>query len=361
MTGVSKDSVSKVVQPAVWTSASVDPDPRGQVASLDTSRARPMKKAHGVAVTTVNWNGWRHTLECLAALRRSRGVDWHLIIVDNASTDESAAHLSDLGDDVTTIWSTTNGGWTGGSNLGVEYALEAGYEHILLLNNDAFVEPDMLAQFMAAHARAPDAILGGVLKSEDGLSEGLAGSRMNPATGIPQWLPLAELGTSNDGLLPTTSVVGGALFAHRDVFEAVGPFDDDFYMYYDETDWCTRAAKAGRRAFIAERATLRHVGAGSTGGTDSPLVTYFLTRNSLLFVERYASFRQRWAVWRIVLGRIRMDARAAGARWWPLALLRPVDPCHRARIRGLMDYVLRKFGDCPPVIRTLQQVWRRRT
>ncbi|WP_309646290.1 glycosyltransferase, partial [Phenylobacterium sp.] len=73
----------------------------------------------GVAVVTVNWNGWRDTLACLAALRGSRGAAWRLIIVDNASTDDSRSHLSDLGDDVTTLWAPTNGGWTGGNNIGV--------------------------------------------------------------------------------------------------------------------------------------------------------------------------------------------------------------------------------------------------
>src|SRR5688572_9260083 len=85
-----------------------------------------------VAVVTVNWNGWRNTLDCLAALRRTRDVSWRLIIVDNASTDGSAEKLSGLGEDVVLIRSDRNRGWTGGNNLGVEYALREGFGHIFL-------------------------------------------------------------------------------------------------------------------------------------------------------------------------------------------------------------------------------------
>jgi len=313
----------------------------------------------GVAVVTINWNGWRNTLACLAALRATRGVAWRLIIVDNASTDESASHLVDLGDDVTTIWSPVNGGWTGGNNLGVAHALAAGYEHVLILNNDAFVEPDTLAEFLAAQAHAPGGVLGGAMKSEDGHSDGPAGSVLNPKTGTVQWLRLADIELSENGLRPAAAVMGAAMFAHRDVFEAVGPFDDNFYLYYDEIDWCARANKLGHACFFAERATLRHVGAASTGGMDSPLVGYFMTRNSLLFVERHSTGRQRLTMARIVLGRIRQDAKAIGAGWWPLTLLTASEPRLLARRRGVIDYLTRRFGDCPASVRQLQKAWRR--
>lgn len=327
---------------------------------FDLSPTAPRRdgSAEGVAVVTVNWNGWRDTLTCLAALRRTRGVAWHLIIVDNGSTDESPSRLSDLGDDVTTILTATNGGWTGGNNLGVAYALRSGYEHLLLLNNDAFVEPDTLAEFLAAHAHEPRAIIGGVLMTEDGLRLDQAGCRPHPRTGVPQWVPLADLRPSRNGLLHTSSVIGGALFAHREVFEAVGAFDDDFYLYYDETDWCARASAFGHANFVAERAVLRHVGAASTGGSHSPLVTYFLTRNSLLFVERHRTIAEHLALARVILGRLRLDAQAVKARWWPITLLTTTDPLLRARRRGLVDYLMRRFGDCPASVRQLQQAWR---
>jgi GT2 family glycosyltransferase len=101
-----------------------------------------------IAVITVNWNGWRNSLACLKALRTSVGPDWHLFLIDNASQDDSLTYLSDLGADVTLIRSPTNGGWTGGNNIGVQRALEVGHEFLFLLNNDALVMPDTLSFLM---------------------------------------------------------------------------------------------------------------------------------------------------------------------------------------------------------------------
>lgn len=312
----------------------------------------------GVGVVTINWNGWQDTLACLDALRTSRGVSWHLFIVDNASSDDSLAHLSDLGDDVTLIASPTNDGWTGGNNNGIRRAFADGYEHILVLNNDAFVAPDTLAEFLAAHDHAPNAVLGGIQRLEDGRLKGVAGNRRNPRTGVMTWLSLEDLGPSENGMVPTAAVIGTALFAHRRVFEHVGMFDDDFYLYYDESDWCARAAKLGHPSFTAERAAIRHIGAASTGGRASPIVTYFLTRNSLLFVQRHGTPRQLLELTRVVLGDIRKDARAAARGPWWASLLRTPDPQLRAKIKGVLDYALRRFGDCPASVRRMQQDWR---
>jgi len=324
----------------------------------DRARAGQASPSGGVGVVTVNWNGWRDTLACLEALRTTQGVAWRLYIVDNASTDDSREHLSNLGDDVTLISSPVNGGWTGGNNTGISHALTAGHEHILVLNNDAFVQPDTLAAFLAAHAGAPDAILGGVQRTDDGSLKGAVGNRRNPRTGVMTWLPIEDLGPPENGLVPTASVIGTALFVHRRVYQAIGPFDDDFYLYYDESDWCMRGAKLGHASFVVERAGIRHIGAASTGGRSSPLVTYFMTRNSLLFVQRHGTWRQLLTLTRSILGGILKDLRSAERGWWPLGLLTTSDIQLRARLRAVLDYLLRRFGDCPASVRQMQQDWR---
>lgn len=319
-----------------FTTPDVSKGPGGDRTSLVQS---PPKGC--VAVVTVNWNGWRDTLACLDALRATRDASWRLFIVDNASTDDSLSHFVDLGDEVTCLPSPTNGGWTGGNNVGVAHALRAGYQQILLLNNDACVEPGTLAAFLAGALRAPKAILGGVLCDETGV-EIQSGFRLHPPTGLPRWTPTPTMTAVDDGLLAASMVCGAALFARADVFDAIGPFDDAFYLYNDEADWCVRGAKAGHPSLVVADARLRHSRYGSTGGDDSPLVAYFRTRNGLLFAERHATLVQRLRAAKNFAAR----AFAAG------------DRTARARRRGLLDYLLRRFGDCPEVIRRLQDDWR---
>src|SRR5215211_6656536 len=74
----------------------------------------------GVGVVIVNWNGWRDSLRAYESLLRSSFENWQLIIVDNASTDESVEHLSSLGPHVTLVENSCNAGFAGGCNLGIE-------------------------------------------------------------------------------------------------------------------------------------------------------------------------------------------------------------------------------------------------
>jgi len=119
-----------------------------------------------------------------------------------------------------------------------------------------------------------------------------------------------------------------------------------------------RGAKLGHASFVVERAGIRHIGAASTGGRSSPLVTYFMTRNSLLFVQRHGTWRQLLTLTRSILGGILKDLRSAERGWWPLGLLTTSDIQLRARLRAVLDYLLRRFGDCPASVRQMQQDWR---
>jgi len=313
-----------------------------------------------IAVVVVNWNGWRNTLACLDALRGTQGAAWRLIIIDNASTDESIARLSNLGEDVVLIPAGRNGGWTGGNNLGVRYALRSGFDYVMLLNNDAFVETDTLARLLAAaQAETPARqIFGAQMLTPQGEPVEYAAADIDPQSGMPRWAPLSELGPVIDGLAPVATVHGGAMFARREVFETVGAFDDAFFLYLDESDWCRRATGMGYGFAIVEQAHVRHIEAASTGGRESPLYRYFMLRNTLLFARRHLTRAQRRRVLREIYWDLRDATRRVDARPWPWAFLTSAHPSLRARRRAMLDYLTGRLGDCPPIIRDLTRQWR---
>lgn len=310
-----------------------------------------------IAVVTVNWNGWRMTMQCLASLRESRDVDWHLIIVDNASSDDSLPHLRDLGDDVTLIESPVNGGWTGGNNLGVEWALAAGYRWLFILNNDALVEAETMARLLQVSRAHKEAVLGPIHLDGTGVAFDFVGTTLNPRTGLPLWrsVDAAEVAALPD-LIETSTIKGAGLFAPGEYFERVGPFEERFYLNFDETDWCYRARELGLRLLMVKSARIRHLGSASIGGMTSPLQSYFLARNSLLFAERHCTVMQRWRL----LRELYWDARdlprddPSRAGWVWRFVSRP-SAAQEAFRRGIADYVLRRFGECPPGIRALNQ------
>ena len=312
-----------------------------------------------VGIVTVNWRHPELTRDCLSSVRKSAYRDVHFYIVDNDSRDGSLERLAQLGDDVTLIANPTNAGWAGGNNAGLRSLLRDGHEFVLLLNNDALLAPDALDAFIAAHEqvmaegsnRAP--VLAGVERRQGG-EYGFVRGTIDASTGIPVWgTATIDDSLREAALLPTPYANGAALFSHRSVFEAVGLFDERFFLYYDEADWCFRAARGKHPMFSVIAAEIYHEGGATMGGAQSPLQNYFMTRNRLLFAEKHCSPRQRAALARHYAWMARQYAGGEGRLGWPLRFLRDRDPAIVSFRYGVRDYLLRRFGDCPDIIRTL--------
>lgn len=318
-----------------------------------------------IAVVTINWNGADNTLRCLAALRASERVAWHLYVVDNASTDGSTDRLAremsadgQRGDgDATLIRSSVNGGWTGGNNLGIKRALAAGHDLVFILNNDAFVRPGTLAiliDTLAIESRGGAAtlpVLGPVHQGTGSASYDFRGSHRDPKTDIPvRTLPAHQGLETHQPTYPTSYISGAGMLIHRRHFDAIGLFDDRFYLNFDDTDWCARAERTGFPLLMVRDAIIDHVGSASIGGVTSPLQTYFMTRNRLLYAEKHGTARSRLRLLRRQIWRAR--ELTSGSAWH--MLLPQADPVAFAFRRGLIDYVTRRFGDCPDSIRAAQ-------
>lgn len=308
-----------------------------------------------VAVIVVNWNGWRHSLACLESLRRSLDPRWRLYLVDNASADDSLLHLSNLGDDVVLLRSPTNGGWTGGNNLGVRNALRDGYNFIFILNNDATVLPETIGVLRQTQQeympRMP--ILGPVHYKELADDYDFIGADIDPYSGMPRNLDPTSIAKEPPPLWETSYIRGAGLFVHRHHFETIGFFDDAYYLNYDETDWCFRARTLGMKSIMVRDAIIRHVGSASIGGNASPLNLYFLVRNGLLFSERHCPISKRLRLGRIYAQWAKSFVPEAPRNRWTWSFLVSRSRHARAFKAGLRDYVLRHYGNCPDWIREL--------
>jgi hypothetical protein len=308
-----------------------------------------------IAVVTINWNGWQMTLDCLSSLRASKGVSWRLYIIDNASTDDSLQHLRGLGHDVVLLESSINGGWAGGNNQGIRRVLQDGYDYLFILNNDALVEPDTMALLLSfSLSRDYPPIVGPLHRNIDNTRLDFIGAGQDPTTGFPTYGGRDGLDVSD---LPeyyrSTFVSGAGMLISRDHIGRIGLFDERFYLNYDETDWCYRANAAGIDVFMLKAAKIRHRVSASIGGMASPLQTYFMARNALLFAERHSSLVQRLAHVLILFGQGRRLTGAKGALRRVYRLVVGDDRRLRAFRAGIRDYLLRRFGDCPTKIRAL--------
>ena len=202
-----------------------------------------------VTVVVLNWNGFEDTRRCVESLRRLDYPSLSIIVVDNGSTDDSAARIEAELPEVELIRSERNLGFAGGVNLGIRRALEGDAAYVWLLNNDATAEPGTLSALVDEAERDEHVgIVGGVLRDPSGRVE-WGGGRINRWTGVSR---PARPGRRLD------YVSGACMLVRRAVFDEVGLFDEAFFFYFEDADLCARARQAGWRLAVAPEARVEH-------------------------------------------------------------------------------------------------------
>jgi len=240
-----------------------------------------------ISIILLNWNGKKDTLECLNSLKKVDYPNFQTIVVDNGSKDNSIAELRAAHPHLPILENGANLGFAGGNNPGIEWSLRHHAEWILLLNNDTTVDPLFLREFLNAAKEEPKAkILGAkILKyHQPNIIDHLGGfwNRQKAEFESP------DSGQADHPYLNMKEVdyvCGAALFMHRSVPETIGLLEPNFFLFWEETDFCYRARKAGFGVWTAPLAKVWHkVSSSFTGG--KPQMHYFWWRSRLLWIER---------------------------------------------------------------------------
>jgi GT2 family glycosyltransferase len=238
-------------------------------------------------VVIPHWNDAPTTLDCIRSLQAAEAVEARIVIVDNGSTDNSGQHLSaQLGNQAEVLALPENRGFAGGANAGVKYALEHGAAAVLLLNNDTTLDRRMLLELAAAAAAHPDA---GVLAPaiyEQARPDRLwrLGDRWY------NWLPFPIQVSHGDARLPyvlVDYVTGCGMLIRRGVFERVGLFDERYFFYFEDADFCSRALSAGYKLCVIPKAKLWHKVSVSASKV-KPMSRFHRARGQVLFYRTHA-------------------------------------------------------------------------
>lgn len=179
-----------------------------------------------------------------------------------------------------------NLGYAGGMNAGLRALCTAGCDRVLLLNDDAWLEPGALRRLAEALADETLAAVGPViLREKDGRVES-RGARFDPAWGRMRLIGHGEAHEEAEGLLPAESLSGAAWMMRASALARVGPLDESYFLSFEETDWCLRARQAGFGLAVVAGALARHAGSQSQGKA-SPSRLYYAVRNHLRAAERH--------------------------------------------------------------------------
>ena len=206
-----------------------------------------------------------------------------LVIIDNASSDNSVAIARSAAPDALLIELQENRGFAAGCNVGIEHALEERSHFIFFLNPDATIDPACIGTLLQAMNDHPEFAI--VCPMIFNGSTGLvwyAGAKLDLDGNQHEHLGIdgSDLGIARD-VQQTGRPTGCAMLVRASVIEQVGPMDPTFFLYWEETEWTLRFKRAGWSVGFVPTATAAHFVSSSTGGSGQPLFEYYFTRNRL--------------------------------------------------------------------------------
>ncbi len=243
-----------------------------------------MRNEYRLSIITINFNGLKDTCELIESIPFNSNME--VIVVDNASKEDEASTISEKYPHVKVIRSPRNLGFAGGNNLGIK---EAKGKYILLINNDTYFKEYNIAPLIER------------LESSDKI--GIVCPKLRFAWGhnpiqFAGYTPLSPITVRNQAIgfdeedkgqydipHPTPYAHGAAILIKREAINKVGLMPECFFLYYEELDWSMMFTRAGYEIWYDPACTVYHKESQTTG-QNSPLRTYYITRNRLLLVRR---------------------------------------------------------------------------
>lgn len=234
-----------------------------------------------------NWNLKDDLLECVQSVVEVKNAlpELEAVVVDNGSTDGSTEAVTEVfGDKIRVIEIGANKGFAFAANRGIEFSLERGASSIFLLNNDAIVTKSAVIELLRATVSSGlvDILGPSIYYASSPNRLWRLGDRRSRILG---GIPVAEYPRSRRAV-QLDYVTGCAMLIHRSVFDRIGLFDEEFFMYYEDADFCHRAVNSGCRIIGVPSARVFHKVSRSSM-KDPALASYWRAFGLVRFVGKH--------------------------------------------------------------------------
>ncbi|MDN3920950.1 glycosyltransferase family 2 protein [Roseateles violae] len=245
-----------------------------------------------IGIVTVLYNSDDVLPDFFASLAAQQGPSFRLYVIDNSATD-SGTKLARLlaerhGIDVRLLFNNSNAGVAKGNNQGIEMALADGCSHVLLANNDTAFGADTLQRLLDALADGQErAVTPKIMYHDEPHKLWYGGGTINAWT---MRTPHYGIKQTDRGQFDHLAHVGYAptcfMLLDARIFDDVGRMDEQYFVYYDDTDFVLRMKTLGGRIRFAPGAVVLHKVSSSTGGDRSPFSVYYTNRNRIYLIRK---------------------------------------------------------------------------
>jgi len=289
-----------------------------------------------VFIIILNWNNWPDVLECLESLKNNDYHNYQVVIIDNGSKEKPQAPNLEI----KIIYNKENLGFSGGNNVGIKYAIEKGADYVLLLNDDTLVSRDFLSKLVkAGESNKNFGLLGPKIYFADQKEKiWFAGGQVNWLYNKGTMRGYGEIDKGQydfPGIQKTDYITGCCLLIKREVIKKIGLIPEDYFLYYEDTDWSLAGQRAGFKCIFVPAAKIWHKGSKSSQEFSIPYIYYHI-RNGLIFADKYAPWHLKPlihldVIWRIIKQLIKLLIPSKRK------LIKPI-------LWGIKDFYLNKKG-----------------
>lgn len=249
-----------------------------------------------VSIVSVNFNQPYVTEEMLASVFATNTYqDIEIIIVDNGSAQDPVPVWQEKYPDVLFVRSDVNTGFAGGNNIGLKKATG---DYYFLVNNDTEFTPLLIDRLVDILERHPEVgIVSPKIRyfQQPDMLQYAGYTPMNYYTARNHCIGQFETdkGQYDQVTGPVAFAHGAAMLVRKEAVDKAGPMKENFFLYYEELDWCDTIRRAGYDIWVNMQALIYHKESVSVG-QKSALKEYFMNRNRILFIRRNARWYQRW-------------------------------------------------------------------
>ena len=244
-----------------------------------------------LAIILLNYNNVNDTLECVKSIEDYYERECTIIVVDNKSTDNSKEKLLENEYRYKLILNDVNEGFAQGNNVGIKWAIKEGYEYIMLLNNDTLITKNSIENMIEEIKK--DKKIGIVSPRIMYYPEK---EKIWFDGGKIDWFKFIvvhyNMGNNIKSSLKNNNeivdfITGCCMLIRRDVIEEVGYLPEEYFMYYEDVDYCVKVSEAGYKLVNIKESIIYHKVSSSSGGEDSPFSIKWGTRNRIIFMNKY--------------------------------------------------------------------------